>query len=95
MNFGYFLSFQTLDKGLIEKFGPSGFTISIYNLSSNLLSRSSSGFLYLNLFLIIFFALFYLSSFFYFYTILSYSLNGSLFGFFFLSYVFALMLDKY
>lgn len=36
MNFGYFSTFQTLDKGLIEKFGPTGFSVSISNSASNI-----------------------------------------------------------
>jgi len=31
MNFGYSLSFKTLDKGLIEQIGPTGFSLAIFN----------------------------------------------------------------
>jgi hypothetical protein len=45
MNFGYSFTFQTLDKGLIERLGPSGFTASIFNSSANFVGFYS-GFLY-------------------------------------------------
>jgi hypothetical protein len=60
MNFGYFSTFQTLDKGLIEKLGPTGFTFSLFNLSSNLIT-SNSGYIYHTIFAIIVFALAYFS----------------------------------
>jgi hypothetical protein len=63
MNFGYSTSFQAMDKGLIEKIGPSGFSLSIFNISSNFVSYSS-GFLYHTIFIIICFALFFLSIYF-------------------------------
>jgi len=49
MNFGYFSTFQTFDKGLIEKIGPTGFTFSFFNISSNQIS-SITGFIYHTLF---------------------------------------------
>jgi len=45
MNFGYLFTFQSLDKGLIERVGPSGFTASIFTSSSNFVSYYS-GILY-------------------------------------------------
>lgn len=36
MNFGYFTSFKSIDKGLIENIGPSGFSFILTNISSNL-----------------------------------------------------------
>jgi len=63
MNFGYSTSFQAMDKGLIEKIGPSGFSLSIFNVSSNFVSYSS-GFLYHSIFIIIIFSLFFLSIYF-------------------------------
>jgi hypothetical protein len=45
MNFGYSLTFLSLDKGLIERVGPSGFTTSIYTSSANLVAYYS-GLLY-------------------------------------------------
>jgi hypothetical protein len=36
MNFGYLTSFKTIDKGLIEQLGPTGFTIIIFNTSFNI-----------------------------------------------------------
>jgi NADH-ubiquinone oxidoreductase chain 5 len=44
MNFGYF-TFQSLDKGIIERFGPTGFTISTFSLSFNY-TMANSGMLY-------------------------------------------------
>jgi hypothetical protein len=38
MNFGYSSTFQSIDKGLIERVGPTGFVITIFNLSSNFIS---------------------------------------------------------
>ena len=35
MNFGYLLSFKTIDKGFIEQFGPTGFSSLISNLAFN------------------------------------------------------------
>jgi len=52
MNFGYFSTFQTLDKGLIEKVGPSGFTLSLFNLTSSM-TAFSSGFVFHAIFLIV------------------------------------------
>ena len=37
MNFGYSTSFKTIDKGIIEQFGPSGLSFSIFNASFNIL----------------------------------------------------------
>jgi len=62
MNFGYRTSFQSLDKGLIENFGPTGFTNSFFSFartlvtaSNNLISNSS--------FIIVFFTLGFLTLF--------------------------------
>jgi len=52
MNFGYSFTFQSLDKGLIERVGPSGFTASIFNSSSNFTSYYS-GALYHTIFVLI------------------------------------------
>jgi len=52
MNFGYSFTFQSLDKGLIERIGPTGFTVSIFNMSSNFLSLSS-GIIYQLAFIIV------------------------------------------
>jgi NADH-ubiquinone oxidoreductase chain 5 len=52
MNFGYFSSFQAIDKGLIEKVGPSGFTSSVFNFSSNIIGFNS-GFIYNAIFIIL------------------------------------------
>jgi len=63
MNFGYLTTFQSIDKGLIEKIGPSGFSLSVFNISSNFISYSS-GFLYHAIFVIICFTLLFLSLYF-------------------------------
>jgi proton-translocating NADH-quinone oxidoreductase chain L len=64
MNFGYLSTFQSLDKGLIERLGPTGFTVSIFQSSSNFVSYST-GVLYNTTFVFITFAILFLS-FFYF-----------------------------
>jgi len=60
MTFGYFSTFQTLDKGLIEKIGPTGFTLTLFNASSNA-SSYNNGFFYRAIFLIICSAFLFLS----------------------------------
>jgi len=62
MNFGYLLTFQSLDKGLIERVGPSGFTASIFTSSSNLVSYYS-GLLYHTTFAFILSSVMFLSFF--------------------------------
>ncbi len=52
MNFGYSSSFQAIDKGLIEKIGPTGFTSYIFKTSSNFVGYNS-GFLYNAMFFIL------------------------------------------
>jgi hypothetical protein len=49
MNFGYSASFKTIDKGLIEQFGPTGLSSVIYNYSFNL-TAFNSGFIYHTIF---------------------------------------------
>jgi len=66
MNFGYSSSFQALDKGLIEKVGPTGFTVSIFNLSSNFIGYNS-GFIYNAIFIILCFSFIFFMSFAFFY----------------------------
>ena len=60
LNFGYFSTFQTLDKGLIEKFGPTGFSVSIYNSASNIAAFNNGSF-FRALFIIISFTLLFLN----------------------------------
>jgi hypothetical protein len=60
MNFGYFSTFQSLDKGLIEKFGPTGFT-SVVSISSAGLSTYNNGLFFRVVFFIISFTLFFLT----------------------------------
>jgi NADH-ubiquinone oxidoreductase chain 5 len=66
MNFGYASSFQALDKGLIERVGPAGFTNYIFNTSTNFVGFNS-GFLFNTIFFLIassfFVFLFYIASF--------------------------------
>jgi len=86
MNFGYLTTFQSMDKGLIENVGPSGFSFSIFNISSNFVSYSS-GFLYHTIFIITSFILLFLSIFF------GYSFGFSLFiNFQFSLLIFAILL---
>jgi preprotein translocase subunit SecG len=40
MRFGYFSTFQSLDKGVIERFGPTGFTASFLTTSTNFVGLS-------------------------------------------------------
>jgi hypothetical protein len=54
MNFGYSTTFLSLDKGLIEKFGPTGSTASIFSLVSNFVSLNS-GILFKNFLVLLFF----------------------------------------
>jgi NADH-ubiquinone oxidoreductase chain 5 len=63
MNFGYFSSFQTFDKGFIEKIGPSGFTTSFFSFSSNQLTLLTV-FIYHSFFLLILSMIFFISVFF-------------------------------
>jgi len=60
MNFGYLTSFQSLDKGLIEKIGPSGFTLLTYDISFNF-TLVNSGVLHRVIFLLVSFVLIFLS----------------------------------
>lgn len=62
MNFGYSFTFQSLDKGLIEKIGPSGFTASIFASSSSFVSLYS-GLLYHTVFVFLTFAILFISFF--------------------------------
>jgi hypothetical protein len=52
MNFGYLSTFQALDKGLIECFGPTGFVASTFEVSSNF-SSYNNGFLYNTIFIFV------------------------------------------
>lgn len=45
MNFGYLTTFQSIDKGLIERLGPTGFTSATFSLSHSF-TFLNSGFLY-------------------------------------------------
>jgi hypothetical protein len=62
MNFGYFTTFQALDKGLIERLGPTGFTVMTFSFSSNAVTLNS-GILYHTALLFIGFATLFLAFF--------------------------------
>jgi len=59
MNFGYTFTFQTMDKGLIEKLGPTGFVSFLFKTSSNLLGFNT-GLIYNILYIILFFIVFFI-----------------------------------
>jgi hypothetical protein len=63
MNFGYSSTFQSIDKGLIEKIGPTGFVITIFNASSNFISFST-GYPYKAIFVLVCFAFAFVSLYF-------------------------------
>jgi hypothetical protein len=62
MNFGYLTSFQSLDKGLIERMGPTGFTVSTFSLASNY-TNINSGILHHTTFTFVAFAVLFLAFF--------------------------------
>jgi hypothetical protein len=65
MNFGYATTFKTFDKGLIEQFGPSGFSTTVFNASFNL-TAFQSGFIYHTVFVFVYsFCLFFFIYFFF------------------------------
>jgi hypothetical protein len=63
MQFGYATTFQSLDKGLIEKVGPTGFVGSVFNASSNFLSYST-GYPYKAIYVLVCFAFVFVSLYF-------------------------------
>jgi NADH-ubiquinone oxidoreductase chain 5 len=63
MNFGYLASFQTVDKGFIEKFGPTGLATSIFNASFAIISFNT-GFVFHIVFVLIYFLFLYFFSYF-------------------------------
>ena len=52
MNFGYKSTFLSIDKGLIECFGPTGFVASTFEISSNF-SGYNKGFVYNTIFILV------------------------------------------
>jgi hypothetical protein len=93
MNFGYSFTFQSLDKGLIERVGPSGFTASIFNSSSNF-----TGFYHGALFHTIFVLIISSGVFLTFFALSSLGLLSALstsFGFLFLSYALISVFDPF
>lgn len=91
MNFGYSLTFQSLDKGLIERLGPSGFTASVFNTSSNFVSYYS-GVLHNTTFVFIIFMIVFLT-FFAFGSLGVLSAFNSVFVFLLLSYLLLAFFD--
>jgi hypothetical protein len=92
MNFGYSSTFKTLDKGLIEQFGPTGIASSIFNISFNIIAFQS-GYLYHT----IFFFVYCFGLYFFIYFIMSLGFVVSIFNtqFFLLIFAFStLMLSK-
>jgi len=55
INFGYNFTFRLIDKGFIEKLGPTGLVSFIFRVSGNIIS-TNTGFVYNSLFVIIIFA---------------------------------------
>jgi hypothetical protein len=62
MNFGYLTTFQSLDKGIIERFGPTGFSFSTLALAFNFFNYNS-GLIYHTTFLFFCFSVLFLASF--------------------------------
>ena len=58
--FGYVSSFKTLDRGIVEIFGPYGLTLLISSLSKEV-SRLQSGFIYQYAFVMLIGVTFYLT----------------------------------
>jgi len=58
ITFGYNFTFQLIDKGFIEKLGPTGVVSFIFRVSGNFISVNT-GFIYNSLFVIIFFTFCY------------------------------------
>jgi len=58
MNFGYATAFKTFDKGLIEQFGPTGVTASVFNISFNF-TALQTGFIYHTIFVLVYCSCFY------------------------------------
>jgi NADH-ubiquinone oxidoreductase chain 5 len=92
MNFGYLTSFQALDKGLIERVGPTGFTVSTFNLASNY-TNVNSGILHQTTFVFLLFTVLFLV----FFTLGSFgilSISNISFILLFVSYVLLSLLDS-
>ena len=53
MNFGYSSSFKTLDKGLIEQFGPTGIATTVFNVSFNAIAFQT-GLIYHTIFILVY-----------------------------------------
>jgi NADH-ubiquinone oxidoreductase chain 5 len=91
MNFGYLTTFQSMDKGLIERLGPTGFTNSTFTIASGY-TNVNSGNLFHTAFVFIIFAIFFI----FFLALGSFellSVFSSSFTFLFISYLLVLLLD--
>jgi hypothetical protein len=89
MNFGYSSSFKTIDKGIIEQFGPTGIVASVFNVSFNL-TAFQSGYIFHTIFVIVYCFIIYFSIYFLISLGFLISLNNAqffliLFGFFLMS----------
>jgi hypothetical protein len=93
MNFGYKSSFQTFDKGLIEWFGSTGLTFSVFSVSSNFVTYSS-GMIFNAIFIFICFILMYITFFaFNFYSM--FSVIGFNFVLLFVSYLLFVIINPF
>ena len=91
MNFGYLTTFQSMDKGIIERFGPTGFTSNTFNIALQY-TAVNSGNLFHTAFVFITFAIFFT----FFFVLGFFELLSIFNGFFILlfsSYLLLLLLD--
>jgi hypothetical protein len=91
MNFGYLTTFQSMDKGIIERFGPTGFTNNTFSIALRYMSINS-GNLFHTAFVFITFAIF-LTLFFVFGFFELLSIFNGLFMLLVISYFLILLLD--
>jgi hypothetical protein len=63
MNFGYVVSFLSIDKGLIEHFGPTGFAKTLFQFVYNF-SKTQNGSFFNTIFIVIMFVILILSYYF-------------------------------
>ena len=92
MNFGYSLSFKTIDKGFIEQFGPTGFAAAIFNISFNM-TAVQTGFIFHTVFIFVYGFCFYFFSYFLLSLGVTFSVNSIQFILLFFGY-FLLSLSK-
>ena len=92
MNFGYSLSFKTIDKGFTEQFGPTGFAAAIFNISFNM-TAVQTGFIFHTVFIFVYGFCFYFFSYFLLSLGVTFSVNSIQFLLLFFGY-FLLSLSK-